>query len=306
MRKAIARTLYDDKKSMRIMTVLVTFINAACINLMVRHSIGLTEAFVWFICDVMYIGDLILMYRNRKIREAGAPVLRSIETKAKRLYLCGFSLDKYIDTCAFIRFGHWLDNGYCWVTAAIGMYLLIDNPSSKLCKGYCYNKLGKKSIHYWVEFQDQGWHWVLDLCWVGGLAAYEQFRRSYMPKKTWTCSYEDFWKIQITNRVFESMHHPDSSYVLDYLVSMYWNSAKNKGFNDEIEDIHMRDHTGMRYMIPVEHEYDIYRDVWADTLRDFVKNPKREQPKARTQRFAHYVVRSFNKFMATSSTKTPA
>ena len=146
MRRAIARALYDDKKSMRIMTVLVAFINAACISLMMNHDIGPTEAFVWFICDMMYILDLILMYRNRKIREAGAPVFKSIETKAKRLYLCGFSLDKYIGTYAFNRFGHWLGNGYCWVTAAIGMYLLIDEPSSRLCKGYCYNKLGKKAL----------------------------------------------------------------------------------------------------------------------------------------------------------------
>ena len=105
------------------------------------------------------------------------------------------------------------------------------------------------------------------------------------------------------------MHHPDSSYVLDYLASMYWNNSEDKGFIEGIEEINIRDCTDRRHMLPIEHENDIRRDVWADTLRDFVKNPRREQPKARTQRYAHYAVLRFNEYMAkmaASSTETPA
>ena len=69
--------------------------------------------------------------------KTGIAVAESIGESAQKLYLCGFSLDKYIVTDAFIRLGGWLNNGHCWVTAALGMFLLRHNDTAKLCKGIC-------------------------------------------------------------------------------------------------------------------------------------------------------------------------
>lgn len=300
----------DDKKVLKSLIGILILVNVVYLPSFFMGDIKIFDIVVLTICDIFYPLDIILVLKNIKMK-TGIAVAESIGESAQKLYLCGFSLDKYIVTDAFIRLGGWLNNGHCWVTAALGMFLLRHNDTAKLCKGICqrHNRNGGgSSIHYWVEFDAENRHYVLDLCWIGGFCDRKTYYKDLKPDVKWTCTYDEFWSIQASNRLYESMHGQKTSYVFDLLVGLYWNDNYNKGFADGIADFRVRDCTGWRYMIPVPND-DELKICWALTLRDFVKNPKRKQPKARSQRIArwawHYLERNRAK-NSSPPTETPA
>lgn len=215
----------------------------------------------------------------------------------EKLYLCGFSIERYRTTKAFWRFADYCDSGICHELAAVSMMALKGNKTAVFCQGTDVID-GEIASHSWVEFKMLGSWYVLDLAWRLCVVSKKRYYKYYPDRIVkWRCSYDEFWKIDLSNEIYDRMQNQRTSFVMDYLIAYASDvSAKegNFGFCDFLYELHVRkpEHCSAGYMIPFECGKGI---LWVSTLRDFAKYPKSERPKARSIRIANSVMRQYKK-----------
>ena len=239
----------------------------------------------------------LYMLRKLKLEEA----LSSISHEFETIYFHGFKLRRYIESEAMLRFQNWLGVGICRELAAVAMITLRGNKSARLCHGNRYKNGQFVTRHAWVEFKVplNGW-FVMDLAWTcPGVCKRRVYFRNLRKKgkmvRHWSCPHSEFWQIKFVEVVSKMMRNRKTSHVLLELSA--FGKPDDHGFR---EWCYRQD--GPRYsdgsmLIPHPRiGSDKLVSSWA--IRDFVKNPKRKQPKARSIRLTYSLKRKYERWVA--------
>lgn len=225
--------------------------------------------------------------------------LTKIWQELDALYFHGFKIHRYLDNETFPRLQAWLGCGMCYEPSVLAMLVLRCNKTARLCRGDYWNRNGKlQTRHGWVEFRIPFCGWcVADFSWIhGGFARKKIYFRnmdSGKLKVRWSCSYQDFWDLPFPNVLYKSMQNRGTSCVLAELNEFGSPIIEEDGFSEWCYSGRELRGTDGTFMIPL---YRGGKFISSRIIRDFVKNPKRRQPKARSIRIARILEREFRKW----------
>jgi len=218
-------------------------------------------------------------------------IVKSIEEEAEKIYLVGFRLSRWLETNALLRFVKWYKvDGFCYAISALAMLALknVKAEEIRLARGSSGRTKGKKRRHSWVEIKipKAGWY-VMDLSWTESqLIRRRDYLRHTHLKTKWTCSYDEFWALPYSQMLREAIEKQKTSYIFASLQAYGPCNNDSYGFGRFGEKswpdgLPWNGHN----MPPVKH-VDEKKLVSSRVLRDFVKNPRRLQPKGHSQRTA--------------------
>ena len=216
---------------------------------------------------------------------------KQIEKEMSKLYLNGVSLKEYVRTDVFRRLEWWLGMDLSFELAVLSMLILRDNWTSTLYQGMVIGGRDEEEGHAWVEFK-RGMRWyVMDLS-CGH--PYVFSRSEYFGERgfgryismVWKCKFNSFWNLDLVETLWALMHFKDTSFVLRELN---WFRPTEHGpcyaFDKcIIENRIVNDSKQMKPFFI--NKRDLKRPISTDIIQDFVKKPKRQQPKMKTIRRA--------------------
>ncbi len=194
-----------------------------------------------------------------------------------------------------MRLEEWLEAGFCYELSAISMMLLKNYQTARLCHGDFRDKNGNlKTKHSWVEVMIPSGDWfVIDFAWMPQWICKrgDYYRRCHSYGALtckWVCTYDDFWKIQFPNILYEAMKNSKTSSVLLEL-SGFCDPKDGYGFQKWIYEAKELRFSDGSYMIPC-YKFHKNKPISGIIIRDFVKNPKRRSPKAKSLRRTKMVI----------------
>ena len=215
---------------------------------------------------------------------------------AEKLYFHGFKMSHYIDRDVFLRLEDWLETGQCFEFSILAMILLKNFETARLCRGDCFDNDSKlRTRHSWVEVKIplNGWY-VVDFAWLFPAFCkrryYFDHRNSVKIVRKWICSHDEFWSIQLSNIIFNAMQNSKTSYILLEL-SGYSNPDKGYEFSEWVSKKAKLQFSDGTIMVPFESYSG--KPVSTQIIRDFVKNPKRKNPKAKSIRLAKQLIHKY-------------
>ena len=236
----------------------------------------------------LYVVSEIMLLKRAKFEN----FLQSISSEMETLYFHGFKLKRYfISSDAILRLQRWCGSGMCYELSVLAMILMKNHKSARLCRGDYYDENGNfRTRHAWVEVKIplNGWV-VVDFAWTfpGFSKKNYYFRHINNPGKLvckWVCSYKEFWDVQFSNVVREAMQNKKTSCVLLEL-SGFGNPDNGYEFSEWVFDAKELKYSDGSVMIPFRRG-DSDELISNRIIRDFVKNPKRKNPKAKSIRLA--------------------
>lgn len=261
----------------------------------------------YFFCAIGAVGTIFylivtLLKIRRKMFEGS---IKMIFDEAEKYYFHGFKLHRYIDTFAFWRLKNWLGISWCYELSILAMVMLRHNKTAILRRGNRYDKDGNfRTRHSWVEFKIplNGW-WVADFAWMNtGFCPKKDFLKAVHADGSklevkWSYTYSEFWSTPFVGAIREAMQNQKTSYILRKLPVFGSAAAKEYGFTEYCYSEEMLQHATGEWMIPY---YDSHtkKPVSSRIIRDFVKNPKRQQPKTRSIRLARSAIHRYEKWKA--------
>ncbi|MBR3254187.1 hypothetical protein IKF88_00435 [Candidatus Saccharibacteria bacterium] len=296
-----------EKEIFFIIAALILFLD---IYLIIRYFLQKETTTITIIIRIMAVVNTLLyavagtlLLKKIKFKK----FLDSIAEEMDKAYFHGFKFQRYLETDAILRFEGWLGSGLCYELSALAMILAKNQESAKLCRGDYYDKDGNfKTRHSWVEVKVplNGW-FIIDFAWMSKICKkswYFHHRKGKLVQK-WICSYEDFWGIQFPNIIWEAIHNQKTSYVLMEL-SAFGGPDIKYNFRDWIytaNDLRFSDGDIM---------YPHCRDgsdkpISNKIIRDFIKNPKRKSPKAKSIRTAKMFIRKYELWKAKNYQNAP-
>ena len=213
------------------------------------------------------------------------------------LHFHGFKIRRYLENETFSRLQEWLGSGMCHELAVLAMLVLKPNKTATLCHGNYYDADGNFQTHHsWVEFKIpfNGWY-VADFSWIDiGFVDKKKYFTSDNGelKPTWSCSYDDFWDLPFPNVLYEAIKSPKTSKILFELTAFCGHTVEDGGFKEWCYSGQKLRYSDGTFMIPFLN--DKGKPVSTIIIRDFVKNPKRKQPKARSIRRSRLVIRHYS------------
>ena len=242
----------------------------------------------------LYVFRERTIFRKRKLERFFVSIFKESED----IYFHGFKFRRYLDTDAILRLEDWLGSGMCYELSALAMILMKDYNSAKLCHGDYYDKNGIfKTKHAWVEVKIplNGWY-VIDFAWIfpGFCRKSDYFYRNNDGGKLickWTCTYDEFWSIHFSNVVRKAMQNRKTSCVLLEL-SGFGGPENGYGFRDWVYEIENLKFSDGSIMLP-HCRGDSDRPISGRIIRDFVKSPKRKNPKAKSIRLAKIAMHKY-------------
>lgn len=247
---------------------------------------------------VCYVICGIMVFRLKTLKTYSSGIYRAIDS----LYFHGIKLRYYLENSAIVRLENWAKLDASYELAALAMMVLKNNKTAVLHQGELQDVRGIATAqHAWVEFKIplHGWY-VADLAWLGhGFVPKKQYLKIIEGKLTpmWSCSYQDFWDIELANHIYGSVKQASTSHVLWELSAFSVPDFVTYGFKNLCYT-----HTKLKLfrgnrMVPFyAHAAD--RPISIRIIQDFVKNPRRKHPKARSIRLARREIRSYERWKA--------
>lgn len=266
--------------------------------------LGRSERKEIFYATILLIFSLLctipVVYMTLKMKKIDK-VMGSIEEETKKVYLAGFSISRWVETNAFRRFLHWHeDDGFCYALSTLAMITFknVKAKNIRIVRGADKADLGKppseKHCHSWVEIKIPLTGWVvIDLSWTDSrIISRKTYLKLFALEPEWECSYERFWSIPYSNMLRKAMECQKTSNIF---LNLFAYNPKENG----LYEFEYKDHEDWPDNLPFKGEvmlpfYHVNEKKLISTrvLRDFVKNPRRLQPKAHSCRTAVYVRRT--------------
>ncbi len=250
---------------------------------------------ITLILSIFYAIRLVRRWQVKKFEE-------SLKKSIKETYFIGFKVEDWTNTNAINRFIKWYKNdGFCFVLSGLAMVMLKKMPFSKIriSRGIVLDMKeedGDAAFHSWVEIKIpfMGW-FVLDLSWLGTtVVERNDYLKKLHIKPTFQCSYNEFWSHDFPNRLFLATRNAKTSYIFEDLIRLNPKSSSDLNFSylsDSLPELLI---FSGQYMVPFG-DFEKGFVVSTETLCDFVKNPRRRQPKARSIRLANSTKKSLTK-----------
>lgn len=251
--------------------------------------------FVWpmsIALTIIYVILCVSLIRSKIMKKYLTKIWQELDI----LYFHGFKIHRYLDSKAFSRLQSWLGCGMCYELSALAMLVLKCNKTAKLYRGDYYDQSGKlQTRHGWVEFRIPFCGWcVADFSWIHeGFARKKNYFRNLdggRLKARWSCGYKDFWDLPFPNVLHKSMQNKKTSYVLGELTRFSGPYKEEDGFTEWCYSGQDLKYTDGTFMIPF---YLEGKPVNSRIMRDFVKNPRRRHPRAKSIRLAELGIRRF-------------
>ena len=216
--------------------------------------------------------------------------LSSTMSESQKIFFHGFSLTHYIVSDAFIRLESWLGSGLCYELSILAMILMKNNKTARLCRGDYVDKAGRlKTRHSWVEAKVplNGWI-VIDLACLSPIFCkrdqyYKYFDENGRLGCKWLCTYDEFWKTPFAKVIAEAVKKPETSNILSELAA-FGSPECDYGFRGELIENSEPIPSGKK--MPTHYRYGSKKPVSTEIIRDFVKNPRRKDPKTKSIRLA--------------------
>ncbi len=251
----------------------------------------------WFtsvVFTIFYIVLIASLVRIKMIEKYLEKIWQELDT----LYFHGFKVHRYLSSEAFLRLQAWLGCGMCYELSALAMLVLKHNKTARLCRGDYYEQDGKpRTCHGWVEFKIPLCGWcVADFSWIhGGFARKKVFFKSLdggKLKERWSCSYDDFWDLPFPNVLYKAIQSSKTSKILFELTAFCGHTVEDGGFKEWCYSGQKLRYSDGTFMIPFLNNKG--KPVSTIIIRDFVKNPKRKQPKAKSIRCSRLFIRHYS------------
>lgn len=248
---------------------------------------------IGIIAAIAYLILLLLAIRQKIWGQSFAKIWHELD----KLYFHGFKVRRYLGDETISRLQKWLGCGICHELSVLAMLVLKNNKTAVLCHGDYYDADGNfKTHHSWVEFKIplNGW-WVADFSWIDiGFVSKKKYSKSDDGelKLIWGCGYDDFWDLPFSNALYEAIKSPKTSKVLLELTAFYGPTIEDGGFKEWCYSGQELRYTDGTFMIPFYNSEG--KPISSRILRDFVKNPKRKQPKAKSVRLTRRVIRDYS------------
>lgn len=191
------------------------------------------------------------------------------------------------------------------------MIVLKHNKTATLCRGDLYDKNGNfRTRHSWVEFKIplNGW-WVADFSWINEcFCSKKEYLKAVNSdgerlELKWNCTYDEFWATPIVEAFCEAMSTQENSHIYRKLAIFGSPHAEEYGFTKYCYSEETAQHIACKHMMPYYDSSD-GKYISSRIIRDFVKNPKRKQPKTRSIRLARFIIREFEKWEAKQEQST--
>ena len=213
--------------------------------------------------------------------------------EAKKTYLVGFKISRWLETNAFRRFIAWYQvDGFCYALSALMMLMTrdINAKEIRIARGKIDRKENNEDDdecrHSWLEIKIPytGWY-VLDLSWM--LPRLIR-RRTYMKethlKTYWICNYDEFWALPYSRMMRDAIEKQETSYIFTSLLA--YSPYENKDFTfgyfggkEWPDSLPWNGHAMPPFVC-----YGTKNWVSSQILRDFVKKSRRLQPKSHSCR----------------------
>lgn len=209
--------------------------------------------------------------------------IQSLKKAQRELYFHGYTIEKHIATGSLGRLQNWIGHGMCYELSVLAMLQCKDFKSTKLCRGHLIRKAkSSETYHSWVEIKIpwNGW-FTVDFTWDSGELRSKRRFMKHLPDdedliKEWECSYQEFWDIEYSKRLYEAISCRDTSHILNSLV---YYSGPNRGYSFHPE-IYRPDLKVIEqdYMTPQTRIDADDRPISDDIISFFVENPERDEP----------------------------
>lgn len=292
IKKLIQRFFKNETKlyfaTVVISLILNTYLTVNCFLKPDHNIIHAITVVISVTSTILCVYSGMMLLKNKTLEN----FFESIYNESSKLYFHGFKLSRYLETDVFLRLERWLGYGICYELSALTMILVKNCRTARLCRGDLYDENGTfRTRHSWVELKVplNGWY-VIDLAWrfPGFCRKKDYFRQLnndnalLVPK--WVCTHSEFWNIYFSDIIREAMLHEKTSCILLEL-SGFGDPDKEYQFEDWIHEANrLRFSDGGR--MPIHRGNASDRPISDGIIGDFIKNPRREQPKERSIRLA--------------------
>lgn len=159
--------------------------------------------------------------------------LMRVVTAADELYLDGISVFDVVQHNFLPELYNITGYGLCYESAAIAMMLLKDVPSARLMlgTGECKHSTHERTDHAWVEFEEDRIPFVVDFAWFEHTFCVPRIVQVDINKTIvyHTYTYEQFWQLSLSKKLYALCHNPKTSYVLPWLF-LYRSRRKKYAF----------------------------------------------------------------------------
>ena len=273
-------------------TVDVALSTDGLISYLRDNTISLPMATCIVISIICLVGLSLFMVYDLARQVALFMFYHDIAEQSEKLYLHGFTLERYLFSNTFLRLEKWLGYAMCHELSPIAMIMLKNYKSARLCRGEYHLADGETLLHSWVEVKVplNGWY-VFDFAWYyPAISRKKDMEKAHRLEKTeveviWSCSYKDFWSIKYSKSARNAMLKQDSSYILLSLMAYAPTEGERAGFTKCIYEHDQLLQTNLSYMPAYYHKGDPKnKPMSTEILHDFLKNPNRRQPRAKTIR----------------------
>lgn len=169
-----------------------------------------------------------------KIKPVYHKAIIEVVKGAEKMYLDGIRLIDIIDCQLLNELGYYRGYGFCYEAAALGMFILKNNPTARLVIGTAVydHRLGKRCDHAWVEFEVGNEHFVFDQTWFPDDYCIPRIVHVDVSKSIvlFTCSFDQFWEYETSQNFYKLCHVRKTSYILPWLWA-YRTSKKDFSFS---------------------------------------------------------------------------
>lgn len=163
----------------------------------------------------------IIDYVNR-IAPTFCEAINRLQLAAGDLYLDGIKISDVVQQKFLTQLGREAKHGLCYEAAALAMLLLKNNPTARLIQGTAkYSENGERTDHAWVEFEENGVPFAIDLTWFDEEICLPQIVHVDVCESLvyFTCNYQQFWQMSMSQKLYRLCHNKKTSFVTPWLFS---------------------------------------------------------------------------------------
>lgn len=283
--------------------IVLLIIDMYCTALLIRGELP-DDSLVYYVISMIFAeAYAVLMVVLIRLDEYDK-FSTAVSEETNQLYFHGFKLWRWVDNDAFVRLQNWSDSEFTYELAILAMFALKRSKSAVLYRGDLYDEKGDfKSFYSWVEFKIPGkGRYIADFSREGAFFRKDEYTKclggSLVPR--WACSHATFWSLEYVQAVYSAAKSQKHSHLMLELRNFVGFNIRKYYLPKRCQASKLKYSDGS-YMLPFTTPSG--KEISSIVIRDFVKNDRREQPRARTIRLTHCGMKRYKEWCARHATQ---